>query len=167
MNKIDKFIFVLCLLLIISATTKAQVNGTNIMEYQFGELPTDTSAISTVYDRSIVNYAHNSFKGSVTLEQFHTPFETRNYLKVNQYSLQYSSTSLEVKIGNFYETIGRGLLLRSYETPGAILEDLSYRSRHYFHRDILGISTKLRLKNFTTKLLYGRPLNYVFPPTQT
>ena len=143
----------------------SQIKGTNLMEYQFGELPGDTSAISTIYDRAVVNYSYKGFKAGISLEQFHTKFDSRNYIKPTQYSLQYVSDPIEVRAGNFYETIGRGLLLRSFETPGANLEDLSYRSRHYFHRDIFGLSTKFRHKNFSAKLLYGKPLNNVFPPS--
>jgi len=166
MGRIRKMIFISCLLTVPGITLYAQVKGTNLMEYQYGELPGDTAALSTFYDRAVVNYYTNSFRASVALEQFYTPYENRNYLKLTQYSIQYHSDKLEVKIGNFYETIGRGVLLRSFEIPGAILEDLSYRSRHYFNHDILGFAAKYRYKNFTTKAMYGRPLNYVFPPTQ-
>lgn len=144
---------------------QAQVSGTNLMEYQYGKIPGDTNAFSSLYDRAIVKYSQKSFKGGLTLEQFQSPFENRNYLKITQYELQYSSEPIEVKIGNFYETVGRGLLLRSFEIPGAILEDISYRSRHYFHRDVSGISARYQGKKLTAKLIYGKPLNYVFPPT--
>ena len=147
-------------------TLKAQFKGSNLMEFQYGKLPGDTAALSALYDRAVAGYYYKSFKASMALEQFYSPFRDRNYTKITQFSLQYDSDPLQVKIGNFYETIGRGLLLRSFEIPGAILEDLSYRSRHYFNHDILGIVTKFRHKNFTTKLIYGRPLSYVFPPNQ-
>ena len=135
------------------------------MEYQYGQLPHDTTNMSTLYDRAVVNYNYKSIKASTTFEQFITPMERSRYVNISQFSLQFKSAPFEVKLGNFYETLGRGLLLRSFEIPGAILEDLSYRSRHYFNRDILGMSAKFRHKSFTTNVLYGRPLNYVFPPT--
>ncbi len=136
------------------------------MEYQYGHLPDDTTSISTLYDRAVANYNYKSFKVSASLEQFITPLEKSSYAKLSQFSLQYRSTPFDIKLGNIYGTLGRGLLLRSFEIPGAILEDLSYRSRHYFNRDILGLSAKYHRINFTTKILYGSPLNYVFPPTQ-
>ncbi|NJK94092.1 MAG: hypothetical protein HC905_03395 [Bacteroidales bacterium] len=146
-------------------SARGQINGSNLLEYQYGKIPGDTSRFSAVYDRAVVKYSQKKFTGAITLEQYQSPFESRNYLKLTQYSLQYTSDPLEVKIGNFYETIGRGLLLRSFEIPGAVLEDISYRSRHYFNRDILGFNIKYRIKNFSFKLLSGRPLSYVFPPT--
>jgi len=150
----------------LAISSLAQFSGNNILEYQYGQLPNDTADISTIYDRAVANYQYKVFKASATLEQFNTPLVGSNYVKLTQFSLQYKLAPLEIKIGNFYETLGRGLLLRSFEIPGAILEDLSYRSRHYFNRDVFGTSVKFQHKNFAAKALYGSPLNYVFPPTQ-
>jgi hypothetical protein len=150
----------------LSMRLQAQFSGTNLAEYQYGRLPDDTSSISTLYDRLVANYNYKSFKISATIEQFNTPLAGSNYLKLSQFSLQYKLKPFEFKIGNFYETIGRGLLLRSFEIPGAILEDLSYRSRHYFNRDMFGVYARYNYKNFNAKIIYGSPLNYVFPPTQ-
>lgn len=147
-------------------TLQAQFGGNNIAEYQYGRLPGDTTSISTLYDRFVGNYNYKFLKASATLEQFHTPMDGSSYINLSQFTLQYKLKPLEIKIGNFYETIGRGTLLRSFEISGAILEDLSYRSRHYFNRDIQGVSARFQHRNFLTKVLYGSPLNYVFPPTQ-
>jgi len=149
-----------------SMILKSQINGTNLLEYQYGKIPGDTSMFSSLYDRAVVNYTYKRFKAGVTLEQFYTKYNERNYVKPTQYYLQYTSDPLEIKIGSLYETIGRGLLLRSFEIPGAILEDLSYRSRNYFHRDISGFSSKFTHKNFSAKLIYGKPLDNLFPPSQ-
>lgn len=144
----------------------AQLSGQNLMEYQYGKLPgEDGNFFSTIYDRALLNYSYKGFISGVTLEQFYTPYSSRNYTKLNQVRLYYYSKSFEIKVGNYYETLGRGILMRSYEIPGAILEDKSYRSRNYFHRDLLGASAKLRYKNLTAKVLYGKPLNNVLPPT--
>lgn len=145
----------------------SQISITNLLEYQYGNIPSDnTDDFSSLYDRAVLNYSFDNFKAGMTFEQFYTPYENRNYTKLNQFIVQYRTKNLDIKAGNFYETIGRGLLLRSYEIPGAILEDISYRSRHYFHKDILGASAKYRINSFALKLLYGKPLNYVFPPNQ-
>ncbi len=166
MSRISKTASILLFILCNTNPSHAQFSGNNIAEYQYGRLPGDTSSISTLYDRLVANYNYKFLKASATLEQFNTPLAGSGYVKLTQFLLQYKRKPFEIKIGNFYETIGRGLLLRSFEIPGAILEDLSYRSRHYFNRDILGISVRFQHKNFNTKVLYGSPLNYVFPPTQ-
>lgn len=145
----------------------AQFRGNNLLEYQFGKLPTDTvSSFSTVYDRLVMDYTLKKFKFGATLETFYSPFDGRSYIRPNQVRLQYRSKGFEVKLGNFYETIGRGSLLRSFEIPGAILEDITFRSRHYFNRDVAGALVKYRHKKFSGKLLYGSPLNNIFPTNQ-
>lgn len=145
--------------------SQAQFSGNNLAEYQYGGLPGDSSSISTIYDRFVTNYNYKSLRASATLEQFYTPHKGSSYTNLSQLSLQYKLKPFEITVGNFYETIGRGILLRSFEIPGAILEDLSYRSRHYFNRDVLGISARFQHRSFNTKVIYGSPLNYVFPPT--
>lgn len=164
-NSYKTGIFLVALLFCVNFSY-AQFSGNNLAEYQYGQLPSDTSFLSTLYDRLVANYNYKKFKVSATLEQFNTPIVGSNYVKLSQYSAQYKHKAFDFKIGNYYETIGRGLLLRSFEIPGAIIEDLSYRSRHYFNRDILGANAKYTYKKFSTKILYGSPLNYVFPPSQ-
>ncbi len=160
-----KYVYLICLLLIIGSV-KAQFSAYNLMEYQYGKLPDNNEdSFSSIYDRFMLNYSLQKFKAGITLENFYSPIEDRNYTRLSQFKLQYKTKSFDIKAGHFYETIGRGLLLRSFEIPGAILEDLSYRSRHYFHKDIRGVSAKYRYKSFSLKVLYGNPLNYLFPPT--
>ena len=166
MRSLSKFLILVSIFSTLSLFSYSQFNGTNLMEYQYGKVPGDTNAISTLYDRTVFNYNYKDIKAGLALEQFYTRYDNRNYIKPTQYYLQYSKDFMDIKAGNFYETIGRGLLLRSFEIPGAILEDLSYRSRSYFQRDVIGVSTRLRYKDLSVKLLYGKPLNNVFPPSQ-
>lgn len=159
-------LIITAIILVYADLLYSQISGNNLLEYQYGKIPGDSSAISTLYDRANIDYSYKTLRAGITLEQFYTGFKERNYIKPTQYFLQYTTDLLEIKAGSVYETMGRGLLLRSFEIPGAILEDLSYRSRHYFHRDILGLSTRFRHKNFSAKILYGEPLNNVYPPSQ-
>ena len=163
-----KYFFLLFLFFHFYTPSFSQFSGNNLLETQFGKLPSDTTgSFPTIYNRALFNYKYKRIKAGITLEQFYSPYAERNYFSLQQVRLQYKSKSLEVQLGNFYETLGRGTLLRSYQIHGAILEDVSYRSRHYFHRDILGGSVKFRKKNFTAKAIYGKPLNNVFPTGQS
>jgi hypothetical protein len=164
----NKLFFLVILTLSLCCTNRsfAQFYGSNLMETQYGKLPTDSINFGTAYDRGIIGYNYKNFSAGITLEQYYTRYEERNYTKITQYSLKYNSNVLDVNLGNFNETIGRGILLRSFEIPGAILEDQGFRSRNYFYRDVQGLSAKLKLKNFTTKVIWGKPLNNIFPPNQ-
>ncbi|MFO7922280.1 MAG: DUF6029 family protein [Bacteroidales bacterium] len=143
----------------------AQFSGHNLIEFQYGKMPDeDESMFPALYNRGLADYHAGSFRAGLTLEQFYTPFSNRNLTSLAQFRLHYLSGPLEVRAGNFYETLGRGLLLRSYEIHGALLEEKSYRARHYFHRDISGASVRFRKNNLSAKVLYGKPLNNAFPP---
>ena len=164
----NKFLFFLILILYLNCTTTsyAQLFGSNLLETQYGKLPTDAIDFGTGYDRGILGYNYKNFTAGITLENYYTRYEERNYTQITQYSLKYNSNIIDISLGNFNETIGRGTLLRSFEIPGAILEDQGYRSRNYFYRDVQGITAKLKLKNSITKVIWGKPLNNVFPPNQ-
>ena len=160
--------FLVFILISTFSSSYSQFSGNNLLETQFGKLPTDTVSIfPTLYDRAVLDYRHKRFKAGITVEQYYTPYAARNYLTLQQARLEYRSKSLQVNVGNFYETLGRGTLLRSFQVQGAILEDVSFRSRHYFHRDLLGANIKFRSNNFTIQGIYGKPLNNVFPTSQS
>lgn len=146
-------------------TLIAQFSGSNLSEFQYGQLPNDSTSVATVYDRIVTSYTFGSFKTRAIIEGFQTGIPESDYLNLSQFSIRFNQNPFELELGNFYETIGRGVLLRSFEVPGAILEDHSFRSRHYFHRDMLGVNARYRRSKMDVKFIYGKPLNYVFPPT--
>lgn len=147
-------------------TNIAQFSGTNLLEIQYGKLPNESAdPFPSLYNRTIINFRKGKFKISGTLSQYYTEIEDRNYIHPAQLSLQYKNKHWDLKLGNFYETLGRGFLLRSYEINGAILEDFGFRSRTYFHRDVLGTSVKYRKKKFSIHVMGGKVLNNLLPPT--
>lgn len=156
------FILILCSASII----RTQVTITNLAESQFGKLPNETAdEFPSIYDRTEINFRKKGFSVASTLEQYYTTTDGRSYFDLSQFTLGFKKKKWDIKLGNFYETLGRGLLLRSYEIPGALLEDLGFRSRYYFHRDLLGASVKFRSKRATFQVLRADALNNVLPPT--
>jgi len=144
---------------------QAQISGSNLLEFQYGKIPTEVNEVfPSIYDRTVVNYRYKKFTAGITLENYLTKFSDRNYGALSQYTLKYKSKRWEFKLGNFYETLGRGSLLRSFEVRGSILEDIGLRSRNYFHRDLLGASAKYKTKKFIVQAMYGDVLNNLVPP---
>jgi hypothetical protein len=136
------------------------------METQYGKLPNEVADFfPSLYDRIEIDYRKKGFSISTTVEQYHTTFEGRSYFDLSQLTLGYKHNNWDIKLGNFYETLGRGALLRSFEIPGALLEDIGFRSRNYFHRDILGGTVSYTTKKASFQLLSGGVLNNVLPPT--
>ncbi len=158
--------FILVLFLFIAVDIFSQLSGYNLMEYQLGNIPTDTNRnLSTHFDQLFVKYRYNKINSFVMVEQFITPDNSKEYLSLSQYQLNYSDNCVKVTIGNFYETIGRGLLLRTYEIKGSVFEDVVQRVRQGFYNDIRGFSAKYSGEIFSLKVLRGRPLFNVIPPT--
>lgn len=147
------------------ATASDQISITNLAEGQYGKLPSESvDPFPSIYDRLQLNYRKNGIHIGSTIEQYHTTFDGREYLDLSQFSVNYKKKKWDVKLGNFYETLGKGILLRSFEFPGALLEDRGFRSRTYFHRDLLGGSVKYVSKKATFHVLHADVLNNLLPP---
>lgn len=141
-----------------------QSQGTNLLEFQYGKIPgADTSSFPSIYDRTTLSYRKSSFRAAITIEQYHSEFSDRNYMNLAQGLLQYKKKKWDIKLGNFYETLGRGVLLRAFEIKGAVIEELGFRSRQYFHRDFLGASVKYKTKKFTIQAMRADVLNTLAP----
>ena len=117
----------LLLLTVIALTclsVKAQFSGTKLTEYQFGKLPNaNEKHFHSVYSRLLLHYRISDFKINAGMQLYQTPFSERNYVDPSWIGVNYRKKGWEIKAGNFNETLGRGILLRSYTIQGAILED--------------------------------------------
>lgn len=164
--KLQVLALVILLILIGYSTGQSQVNITTLADFQYGKLPNESAdPFPSFYDRTEIDYRKNGFSIGTTLEQYYTTFDGRSYFDLSQVTLGYKKKKWDIKLGNFYETLGRGILLRSFEFPGAVIEDIGFRSRNYFHRDLLGASVKYRTKKITLHAIRADVLNNVLPPT--
>jgi hypothetical protein len=160
-----KYFFTL-LILFFYAPIFAQFSGGNLTELQYGKLPNDLERFGSSYNKLNLNYGYKNFKFGAGTQFYHTPYSERNYFEYAWINANYRHKGWNVNAGNFSETIGRGILFRSYEIPGALLEDLTFRSKNYFYRDLLGSSVEFKNKKYFLKGMWGYSLNNVIPPTQ-
>lgn len=143
-----------------------QLSGNNLAEYQLGNLPyTEPVALSSLYDQLNLAYRHKGLRASVRYEQFLSQNESSSYYKLSQFQVQYRKDKLELKVGNFNETLGNGLLLRGYEIAGSVYEEVAYRTRYGFYRDMLGFSAKYTGDIWYMNALRGKSLVNTLPPT--
>jgi len=155
----------LLLLLSISNLVQAQIYGSNSFEFQYGNLPYEENKdLTTSYNQLNLFYDSDkiSFYGKV--EHFLTPFQERNYLELTQKRFQFQDDNVRIRVGNFYETIGRGLLLRSYDIPGSVFEREPERTRFAFFRDLEGIAINANTDWLEIKALRAEPLLNDLPP---
>lgn len=158
--------FLTILALFFYAPIIAQFSGSNLTELQYGKLPNDPESFGSIYNKLNLNYRYENFKFSAGAQFYETPYSERNYFEYAWINTNYRNKGWHISLGNFNETIGRGLLIRSYEIPGALLEDVTFRSKNYFSRDILGGSVTFKNKKYFVKGVWGYALNNVIPPTQ-
>jgi len=164
MRRSNFYSWILLLLLAYPAT--AQLSGSNLLEYQLGNLPdTDPKNLSTLYDQLNLTYRFENLVMKAKIEQFQTADNNKKYSELAQRSIRFRRDNLELAVGNFYHIIGRGLLLRSYEIPGTILEDVGFRSRYGFYRDLDGFYIGYDPGFAEITAFRGRPLNNAIPPT--
>jgi hypothetical protein len=143
----------------------AQLYGTNTFEFQYGNLPYEENTdLTTSYDQLNLFYDQGNINVYGRFEHFLTPFNDRNYFALTQKRLQYEDDQFIIRVGNFYETIGRGLLLRSYEIPGSVYEDNFYRTRYAFNRDLEGVAVGYQNDWVEATALRSRPLFNPLPP---
>ena len=143
------------------------LTGSNMAEFQLGNIPnTDPKDQSSLYDQLNLRYSTNSLTVKARIEQFYPSYDDdKSYTKLSQYSAQYTTRKLSLNVGNLYTTLGRGLLLRTYEIPGAMWETRGYRVRYAFYRDLHGIEVGYKMGNAEIKGLRGRVLDVTLPPT--
>ena len=149
-----------------SAGVYGQLTGNNLFEYQLGNLPySDPSDLSTHYDQLNLGYRYKGLKASIRYEHFLSQIEDRSYFNISQFQVQYRQDKLELKVGNFNETLGNGLLVRGYEITGSVFEAEGYRTRYGFYRDLLGFSAKYSGDIWYFQALRGKSLVNTLPPT--
>ncbi|MGH7493587.1 MAG: DUF6029 family protein [bacterium] len=145
---------------------KAQFSAANIAELQAGNLPyTEPSDLTTLYDQLNLSYQYRALRASARFELFQGAGADIDYAEITQRALRFGNDRLSFTAGNFYELFGRGLLLRTYEIPGTMIEDVGLRTRYGFYRDVDGFLLKYQTSLFEVKALRGRPLFNTLPPT--
>lgn len=153
------------LILSIPSRSYAQIYGSNSMEFQLGNLPFQTDRdYTSSYDQLHLNYDSGYLSLYGRFELFDTPISERDYGKLTQRRIQFQDDHFRVRVGNFYETLGRGLLLRSYDIPGSVYEDAFQRQRYAFFRDLEGVSVDYIDDRFELKALRAQTLLNLLPP---
>lgn len=147
--------------LLLGSTISAQLSVYNLAEYQYGNIPgAEPADLNTFYDQLNVQYRWKPLRASVRIEQFYSPDSlSGDYQKISQFQLNYRKRGLDIKLGHFYESLGRGLLLRGYEINNAVYEDLIYRVKQGFYKDFQGAYVGYNSRYFAVKAMSGRMLN--------
>ena len=166
-RKLSSSLALWLLILICARYSSAQLSGSNQLQYQLGNLPdARPSDRSVLYNQLNLNYYYQNIQIGGRLEFFMTADHDQEYTELQQKYIQYQADNFEIKLGNFYESLGQGLLLRTYEIPGVIYEDLGSRQQYGFYKDVEGAELKYYNSWLNVKAIYGRPLDLLQPPAR-
>ena len=173
MSSLHAPVVALALSLMLAAPVNAQFSALNRLEIQAGNTPfTEPAGLTTVFQQLNLRYDAGDLRLALRAEHFLTgdlTFGTsqndRRYASLSQVRASFSRAGFTARAGHFYDILGRGLLLRGFEIPGATYEDAAFRVRQSFQRDIEGASLSYATRRFEIQALRGRPLVSVLPPT--
>jgi hypothetical protein len=157
---------IILLIVGVGSVVFGQLTGNNLFEYQLGNLPySDPADMSSHYDQLNLGYRYKGLKATLRYEHFFSQNEGSSYATLSQFQVQYRKEKLELKVGNFNETLGNGLLVRGYDIAGSVFEEEAYRTRYGFYRDMLGFSAKYSGDIWYFQALRGKSLVNTLPPT--
>ncbi|MGD9488301.1 MAG: DUF6029 family protein [Calditrichaceae bacterium] len=160
------YLLPLVLILFTGAITSGQISVSNRLEYQLGNIPdSGQPAHYNLYNQMNLDYRYNNFSAGLRTESFEVTNDDHRYNQISQKYIKFQNNHFQIRLGNFFDILGRGLLLRTYEIPGVTFEDIGTRQHYGFFKDIEGVSAGYTGDFFQAKVLYGKPLDLTRPPT--
>jgi hypothetical protein len=154
-------------LVFLASEAHSQVSATNLVEAQSGNTPfMEPENRFGFYNQLNVTYSPASFLLGVRFESDHNTENTFIYDEVTQRYAEWRDPHLRVRAGNFYTILGRGLIHRSFELPGVVLDTFGQRSRYTPSRDVDGILIEGSKGSFSARAFSGSPSGGTVSPGQ-
>jgi hypothetical protein len=146
------------------AAALAQLAGSNLLLGQVGNWPPSFSDRGSpnrqsYYDQLNLQYAFGEGAGLAGLrfETDRNSDEQLGYEGLTQRYVDWSEDGYQVRVGNFYTILGRGLVHRSFELTGVVLEKTGIRTRLAPSRDVDGVLVDVDRGPLGLRLLTGSP----------
>ena len=154
-----------CFILFFSKPCFTQLSVSSLIEYQLGNIPnTEPDDLSNIYGQINLMYSRQNLSFGMRYENFNSSENPRSFDHLAQRYAEWQNGTFTIRAGNFYTTLGRGLLLRAFELPNVIFEQRQFRRRYSYYRDLDGFLAEAKWQNVELKVLSGKPLNNAFPP---
>lgn len=166
------------LILFLSQIACAQFSVQSLSQVSYGKLPRSVrdvdlpayyNHLSVEFRRSALLSTPMNFLAGVRLQSFSSPRLDvprldEGYNHISQRYIEASWRWINIRAGNAFAIIGRGILLRSFELPGFLYEDSLLRQRHGVIRDVDGWRVSFSPGAFELMAISGRPVNPLRPP---
>jgi hypothetical protein len=119
---------------------EAQVMAMNLLEAQNGNIPfAEPANRVAVYDQLNLEWRRDRLQLGMRFETARTSETRYDYATVTRRFARWNESELSVQVGNFYTILGRGLVHRSFELTGVVLDQPGVRSSYGPSRDVDGI----------------------------
>lgn len=152
-------------LILFATASFAQFSADILSEAQLGNLPNSKpDDLRTSYNQLNLNYRALGLNGGIRYESFNASEDGRTFGQLAQRYVEYEQGPFKARVGNFYKTFGRGLILRGYELPGVVFEQRQFRRRYAYYRDFDGFLVEGTWNRFEISVLQGNALDNSFPP---
>ncbi len=139
---------------------QAQLSMLNLLEAQIGNYPfIEPTSRLDLYDRLHLEYGFEGGRVGARFEFNQNSQNENSYESFTQRYVVIEDESFKLRAGNFYTLLGRGLVHRSFELPGVVLDQLGIRSRYAPSRDADGVMLEGRRGGVEALLMLGRPNN--------
>jgi len=140
----------------------AQVTGSSLIEAQVGNFPgQDPDNRQDLYGQINLEYgfAAGRFGGRFETNRASVEFPggAVPYEEIVQRFVDLSDDRFRLRVGNCYTILGRGLVHRSFELKGVILDQLGMRSRFGPSRDVDGVLAEADFGFGDVRLMSGSP----------
>ena len=141
---------------------QAQLSVSNLLEVQNGNRPFNPFDPQPknridVYDQLHLSYAYGASRVGLRFESDESSEDQNAYREITQRWAEWSDDHLRARVGNFETILGRGLIHRSFELPGVVLDDPAVRSRFAPTRDVDGALLEATAGPAALRLLGGSP----------
>lgn len=160
-----KIILTLFVFFLLCVSAYSQFSGTVLSEFQLGNLPdVEPTDLNTIYNQANIGFTKYGVTGGMRFEAFNASAKDRSFDHISRRFVQYERGPFKARVGNFFTTMGRGLILRGFELPNVLFEQRQFRRRYAYYRDFDGLLVEGTWRKFEFSFMNGNALNNTFPP---
>ncbi len=138
----------------------AQVSASNILEARVGSDPFDPTQPTNrlaLYDGLDLGYVRDRLRLGLRFETARNSQDTFEYATVTQRFADWTDERVRARVGNFYTILGSGLIHRSFEVPGVVLDPPGEDSPYQLARDVDGALVEASAGPVAVRGLLGSP----------
>jgi hypothetical protein len=155
---VRRLLFVVLLIGLAPAAARAQLGFTNQLETQLGNQPfTEPKNRVDLYDQANLDFVSGAARVGVRFETNQNSENLYTYQTFTQRWAEWGDGRARVRVGNCYTILGAGLVHRSFELRGVVLDDPSLRSRYAPTRDVDGVLVEGEAGPLELRAIGGRP----------